>query len=317
MGVICSDRAQCRNLHDLRYLVDEIDNCELSDSGARSTGTCSGCSSPPLIKRVPVSVKHRLVYRDEKKKREIFFDLDSVDEVNGCVEKAFSDITSIKFKSRRCSLLSEGDLSTPVNESAPSQLMLSLEESRPSSVRSAQVGRSSSCNLEVWKTPMSSANTAMGSSKIAKKYSTDERSLNTSLEKYWKPESDSDSLNYERKQTAANDSLEAVFHENQLANRDAANKEVLSPQKTIDTDQTSHRSSNSPACSSHNRQYGGYNTFKYPGPTLRVSEGGEIDKEDDIHVGLIFKALCDEDILGEASSKTDYTSEENEHVVLP
>merc|ERR1719285_49382 len=303
--------------------------------------------------RVPVSATHRLVYRDEIKKRENFFDLDSVDEVNECEGKAFSDITSLKYKPTRCSLLIEANLSTAASESVPSQRMFRQEERRPSSVHSAQVGRSSSRNLEMYKTPMSSANTVMGFSKITKEYSTDERSINTSLEIYWKSEGESDSLKCPRRLTASNDSLKEVF----LGDRDVANKVMLSPQNTMDIDQTIHGNSDSPACSSHNRQQGGYNKHIYPEekngvsircswtsasnhafpqpagvpllidentltseiellsrPTQRISDGL---MEDDNHVGLIFKALCDEDILGKGWSDTDLAPGENEHVTLP
>jgi len=207
-----------------------------------------------------------------KKKRDNFFDLDSVDESNEFPEKALSDITSVRYKPGKRSLLTKTNLLIRDHKSAPPQQLLYQHwNGRPRSVCSDQAlwnnrrHRSSGMNLDVHKIAKWSQHTERGSGKNQLGYSTDERSFNTSLEVDEKSDSASDSLKYPRKQAEAKNSPEKVFHKSQLVDIDIGNKIKPSSQKTSDTDQTSHRNSGSPAYySSYNRQHRGHNTFKYP-----------------------------------------------------
>jgi len=352
MGLFCSDLKHRQELHDLRYAVqvqEVVDDNELSDGDSRSIVTVSEESSAPSVKRVPLSALHRRVYRDEKKKREIFFDLDSVDEANEVAEKAFSDITSVRYKPTNRSLLTKANLSIRERMSAPSQGMLSQNawwnNARPPSVCSDQAGwnsrrpRSTGRSLLVYKTARSSGYTETGSAKFAPGYSTDERSFNTSLDLNEKSDSGSDSLKYPRKQAEAKDSLKFEFHKNQMV--DIINRVKPSSLNTNETDQTSpysshnrlHRAEERKEASQRcNSNIASNHDFRQPHEVLMLIddntvgnavsqrselEVAEIEKENEDDVGLIFKTLEGEDVLSEGWSKTDHVPGNNEHVALP
>jgi len=273
----CSDNGHRAELDNLRFAATDVivNQNELSDGDARSIGTCSEQSSAPSIKRVPVSALNRRFYWEEKRKRENFFDLDSVDEANElvpCPEKALSDITSVRYKPIKRSLLTKTNLLMRDHISSPSQRLLYKDKGgTPRSVCSDQVVwssrrlRSSGLNLDVHKSTKTSGNTGRGSAVGPLGYSTDERSVNTSPEIHQKSDSESDSLKYPKKLAEAKDSLEEVFHKSQFVDRDIINKIKPYSQNTSDTDQTSHRNSGSPAFhSSCNKHHRGGNTFKYP-----------------------------------------------------
>jgi hypothetical protein len=98
MGAMCSDPGHRPELSDLRYAVDtEFDDLNDCDSEIGSE-----ISFVPSITRVPIARDHLRVYRIEKKNQEIFFDLDSVDEVYGVQEKAKSDVTSYNTNRNQC-----------------------------------------------------------------------------------------------------------------------------------------------------------------------------------------------------------------------
>merc|ERR1719320_1933139 len=224
----------------------------------------------------------------------------------------------------------------------------------PPSVCSDQVGWNSRrprstgrSPLLVYKRARSSGYNETGSAKFAPGYSTDERSFITSLDLNEKSDSESDSLEFPRKQAEAKDSLKDESHKSQVV--DIINKVKPSSLNTSDTDQTSHRNSGSPAYSSQNRPHRAEerkeaskrcsstitsnHDFRQPTevPMLidentvdnavellsrrseHTLEVAEIEKENEVDVGLIFKTLEGEDVLSEDWSKTDHAPGNNEH----
>jgi len=104
MGVMCSDPGHRPGVHDLRY-TEVVEFNDFSDSDSlRQT---------PSISRVPIPVNQLRVYRVEKKSRESFFDLDSVDADYEDVGKAKCDIVSLSNKSKQPKTLEKVNSSQP------------------------------------------------------------------------------------------------------------------------------------------------------------------------------------------------------------
>jgi len=104
MGVMCSDPGHRPGVHDLRY-TEDIEFDDYSD--------CDSLRQTPSISRVPIPVNQLRVYRVEKKTRESFFDLDSVDEDYEVVGKAKCDIVSLSNKSKQPTTLEKVNSSKP------------------------------------------------------------------------------------------------------------------------------------------------------------------------------------------------------------
>lgn len=366
MGGFCSDPGRRPDLQNLRYTIDEgFDLNESSDGETPSERTGSEHSTPSITK-VPISAIHRRVYRNERKERQNFFDLDSVDEVNEVAEKALSDITSIRYKPKKRARLTRANLSIRDHQSTPSLRVhrhnLRFNSQRPSSVCSDQPGwndyqpRSRSSSRAGDKMPKSLGDARRDSDKSRLGYSTDERSFNT-LDPYEKSESDSDSLKFPRKKEEAKgfQSEEELKKCNVV---DIVNKPKPCSQYTSETDITSLRNNGSSACSSYDlqqrdrfrsseeckhaakrcsRPFSMKHDFQQPPevPMLiqtnnddieielpsrrsqRIVLPDELNKENDIDVGLIFSTSGNEALLNKDWSQIDYTQKCNENVVLP
>jgi len=91
---MCSDPGGRPGLDDLRYALDSFPELDPGLSGPEKSCT-------PSIRTVPISANDLRVYRVEKKTRDSFFDLDSVDEVNEFPVKAISDMSNNPTQPKR------------------------------------------------------------------------------------------------------------------------------------------------------------------------------------------------------------------------
>jgi len=106
MGVICSDPGHRPGpgLDNLRYTNEaEFDDFNDFDSFRQT----------PAIRRVPIPVNQLRAYRSEKKKRESFFDLDSVEDDFELMEETKTDVISLSTKSNQSTTLEKINNSTP------------------------------------------------------------------------------------------------------------------------------------------------------------------------------------------------------------
>jgi len=104
MGVICSDPGHRPGLDNLRYTNNpEFDDFNDFDSFRPA----------PSIRRVPIPVNQLRAYRFEKKKRESFFDLDSVEDDCELMEETKTDVISLSTKSNQRITLEKINNRTP------------------------------------------------------------------------------------------------------------------------------------------------------------------------------------------------------------
>jgi len=92
MGVICSDPGHRPGLDNLRYTID---------SESEDFNDVDSFRHTPSIRRVPIPVNQVRAYRVEKKKRESFFDLDSVEDDCELMEETKTDIMSLSAKTNQ------------------------------------------------------------------------------------------------------------------------------------------------------------------------------------------------------------------------
>lgn len=296
MGIFCSDPVPGSGVRDFRYALDaELDFCELSDCESETGCTNSEQSCTPSVKRVPIPVNQLRLYKNESKKRECFFDLDSVDEAHEDMEKAFSDVTSMRYIPNKQARLTKANLSkrdSKQNSHQGSMLRVHGQNGRwnsrrPRSVCSYQAGRNSTrprsiCSDKVlYIREKSNAYVDEGSSIISPRgYCIDERSLNASANFDEKSESESDSLKFPkfpRTRADATEQLdEGIDHKHQAIkdtpeqilevrmNSFCKVKELkpISPNSN-DTDKTSLGNCGSPEIFALDRQQRGVGSFNY------------------------------------------------------
>jgi len=269
MGGFCSDPGTHPGTHDLQYGMEaEHYLQDLSNDESESECTMSR-HSRPSIKKLTIPANHLRAYRSEAKKRDCFFDLDSVDEVLEVAGKAFSDITSLRYQPKKPSRLTKANLSIRDNKqnSWTGSLRHNGQKERFNS--SNQAGWNSNCprsvcsDQVVYTRKKSYENDEKCQYKFnnaSRVYCRDDKSLNASSELDEKSENESDSLEFPKPRTETRESLnEGMFLERE-GTEDSPGKIVklgaalfikvskLKPSSpnTSDTDGTSLRNSGSP-----------------------------------------------------------------------
>lgn len=113
MGAICSDPKR-KPENNWRFTTESFDDSEFSDcSISEPLVEVNAEKSPPFVKTIPLSSKQLCVNLAENKKRDCYFDLDSVNDSHSLPEKALSDITlhTCKHNPYRPARLTKANLS--------------------------------------------------------------------------------------------------------------------------------------------------------------------------------------------------------------